>query len=356
MNMTLRWFGPSDTVKLWQIRQIPGVVGVVSTLYEKRPGEVWEKNEVLSLQDTIQKSDLKLSGIESVNIHDSIKVGDSDRDAYIDKYIKTLQVLGECGIDLVCYNFMPVFDWTRSELKKKRSDGSYVLSYSQQDIDKINPENIFNSMNQKSQGHMLPGWEPERLSKIKDLFAKYEHVDEHKLFENLVYFLKAIGDVCIKYDIKMAIHPDDPAWPVFGLPRIMTNKQNLVKLTKSVNKRYNGVTLCTGSLGSNPNNDIVDTIRCLKDRIHFAHVRNIVHFQDGNFDEAAHLSSDGSMDMVSILKAFFDIGFDGVMRPDHGRMIWGERAIPGYGLYDRALGASYIVGIWETLSKLVKRA
>ena len=352
MKMTLRWFGPIDTVKLWQIRQIPGCVGVITTLYDKQPGELWTKEEITERKRIIAEAGLELSGIESVNIHDSIKVGDADRDKYIENYIKTLEVLGQEGINMICYNFMPVFDWTRSNLAKKRDDGSFVLSYDQEVIDKFVPGEIFDSMKEMSAGHMLPGWEPERMAKIQQLFDMYKDVDEEKLFANLVYFLEAIGPVCEKYGIKMAIHPDDPAWSVFGLPRIVIDKENLLRLTKAVDKEYNGITLCTGSLGSNPKNDIPDTIRSLKGRIHFAHVRNLIHHAPGKFDESAHLSSDGSIDMFEVLKAFYDIGFTGPMRPDHGRMIWGEEAMPGYGLYDRAIGASYLIGIWEAICKL----
>ncbi|MCL1988490.1 MAG: mannonate dehydratase [Firmicutes bacterium] len=355
MKMTLRWFGPGfDTVSLKYIRQVPGVVGVVSTLFEKRPGELWTQAEVKALKSEINQAGLELSGIESVNIHDSIKTGTSERDEHIETYIKCLTALGEEGVDMVCYNFMPVFDWTRSDLAKERTDGSFVLAYDQSEIDKIIPEEIFAAMDKKSDGHMLPGWEPDRMAKISELFAMYKNVDEEKLFENLIYFLKAIGDVCEKYNIKMAIHPDDPAWPVFGLPRIVTNQKNLLRLINAVDKTYNGVTLCTGSLGSNPANNIPETIKSLKGRIHFAHVRNLKYHSEGSFEEAAHLSADGSMDIAAIMKAFYDTNFTGPMRPDHGRMIWGEQAMPGYGLYDRALGASYLLGIWETLTKYVK--
>ena len=149
----------------------------------------------------------------------------------------------------------------------------------------------------------------------------------------------------------MAIHPDDPAWPVFGLPRIITGKSAILKLLKAVDKEYNGITLCMGSLGTNPDNDIPDIIRSCKGRIHFAHVRNLHHFSPGVFEEAAHLSSDGSFDMYEACKALYDIGFTGPVRPDHGRTIWGEKCMPGYGLYDRALGACYIQGLWEAIEK-----
>lgn len=353
MKMTMRYYGKNyDSVTLEQLRQIRYVEGLISTLYNKQAGELWTCEEIRSLKKEIEDGGLELSGIESVNIHDSIKIGSSDRDMYIENYIKTLENLGEEGIDLVCYNFMPVFDWTRSNLAKPRRDGSTVLAYDQSEIDKIDPETIFENMDKNSNGFVMPGWEPERLSKIKELFEAYADVDAEKLFNNLVYFLKAIMPTCEKYGIKMAIHPDDPAWSVFGLSRIITSKEGLVRMINAVPSVYNGVTLCTGSLGSNPDNDIVDIIHALKGRIHFAHIRNIKHTAKGQFEEACHLSADGSLDLMQIVKALHDDGFDGVIRPDHGRTLWGEKAMPGYGLYDRALGAAYICGLWEMCDKL----
>ena len=352
MNMTFRWFGSEyDTVTLNQIRQVPGVTGVVTTLYGSSPGEVWPIEDIRALKKEVEDSGLKLMAIESVNIHDSIKVGNPKRDEYIDNYIATLENLGREQIKIVCYNFMPVFDWTRSDLARERPDGSTVLAYSQKEIEKIDPTKMFESMSEKSGGFELPGWEPERMAKLQELFDLYKDVDDEKLFENLVYFLKRIQPVCEKYGIRMAIHPDDPAWPVFGLPRIITGKDKLMRLMKALDSPMNGVTLCTGSLGSNPENDIPAIIRSLKGRIPFAHVRNIKYNSDGDFEEAAHLSSDGSLDMYQIMKAFSDIEFDGIIRPDHGRAIWGEVSMPGYGLYDRALGACYLNGLWESIRK-----
>ncbi|MFZ5966109.1 MAG: mannonate dehydratase [Bacillota bacterium] len=356
MKMTLRWFGSKhDTVTLEQIRQIPGCVGVITTLYDSKPGEVWSGDAIRAMKEEVEAVGLEVSGIESVNIHDDIKIGLPTRDKYIANYIETLENLGKEGIDLVCYNFMPVFDWTRSDLAKERPDGSTVLSYDQELIDRIDPAKMFEEMDANSNGFALPGWEPERLARVKELFEMYKGVDEKNLFENLVYFLKSIMPTCEKYGIKMAVHMDDPAWSVFGLPRIINNKENIQRILDAVPVVNNGLTLCTGSLGSNPNNDIPDMIRSFKGRIHFAHVRNLIHLGPGKFDEAAHLSSDGSLDMYEIMKALYDIGMEGPVRPDHGRMIWGEKAMPGYGLYDRALGAVYLNGIWETIVKSGKK-
>lgn len=356
MQMTLRWFGDKfDSVKLWQIRQIPGVTGVITTLYDIPAGDVWPIERIKALQKEVEDAGLEIAGIESVNIHDAIKIGNSERERYIENYITTLDNLGKCGIKLVCYNFMPVFDWTRTDLAKMRPDGSTVLAYDQKVVDSIDPQKFFNQTNDSSNGFVMPGWEPERLSKVKELFEAYKDVDEETLFNNLVYFLKAIQPVCEKWGIKMAIHPDDPAWPVFGLPRIITSKEKILKVMKAVDAPFNGLTFCAGSFGSNPSNDLPGIIRALPGRVHFAHVRNLHHFAPGLFEEAAHLSSDGSFDLYEIVRALYETGFDGPIRPDHGRAIWGEVSMPGYGLYDRALGAQYILGLWEAIDKSEKR-
>ena len=355
MEMTLRWYGSKfDTVTLQQIRQIPGVTGVITTLYDTAPGDVWSREAIRAMKDEVEAAGLHVSGIESVNVHDAIKTGAADRDRYIDNYIETLRNLGEEDIHLVCYNFMPVFDWTRTELARKRPDGSTVLAYTQEAVDALDPEKMFASISGDMNGSVMPGWEPERMAHVKELFALYKEVDDEKLFANLKYFLERIMPVCRQYDIYMAIHPDDPAWSVFGLPRIIVNKENILRMMRMVDDPHNGVTFCSGSYGTNLSNDLPDMIRSLKGRIHFAHVRNLKFHSPINFEEAAHLSSDGSFDMYEIMKALYEIGFDGPIRPDHGRMIWDEVAMPGYGLYDRALGAAYLNGLWEAIDKSQK--
>lgn len=356
MEMTLRWYGSQfDTVTLKQIRQIPGVKGVITTLYDTTPGEVWSREKIHALKEEVEASGLHISGIESVNVHEAIKAGTADRDLYIDHYIKSLRNLGKEDIHLVCYNFMPVFDWTRTELARKRADGSTVLAYTQEAVDQLDPEKMFSSIAGDMNGSIMPGWEPERMERVKDLFALYKEVDEEKLFGNLKYFLEKIMPVCDEYDIRMAIHPDDPAWSVFGLPRIIINKENILRMVKMVDNPHNGVTFCSGSYGTNLKNDLPDMIHSLKGRIFFAHVRNLKFNSPTDFEEAAHLSSDGSFDMYEIMKALYEIGFDGPIRPDHGRMIWDEVAMPGYGLYDRALGATYLNGLWEAIEKSHER-
>lgn len=356
MDMTLRWFGEGvDSVSLEQIRQIPGVKSVITTLYDSVPGEAWSLEDIRAMKKEVEAAGLTIAGIESVNIHDAIKIGSPDREQYIENYITTLERLGQEDIHMVCYNFMPVFDWTRTELARKRPDGSTVLAYNQAAVDALKPEEMFASIDSDSNGFVMPGWEPERMARVKELFEMYQDVDNEKLFANLKYFLERIMPTCDKYDINMAIHPDDPAWSVFGLPRIIINKENILRMMHMVDNPHNGVTFCSGSYGTNLENNLPDMIRSLKGRIHFAHVRNLKFNSPTDFEESAHLSSDGSFDMYEIMKALYEIGFDGPIRPDHGRLIWGEVAMPGYGLYDRALGAEYLNGLWEAIDKNAKR-
>ncbi len=357
MEMTLRWYGAAhDTVTLQQIRQIPGVTGGITTLYDTAPGEVWSRERIRAMKEEVESAGLHVSGIESVNVHESIKTGAQERETYIQHYCKTLEHLGREDIHLVCYNFMPVFDWTRTELARMRPDGSTVLAYTQEAVDRLDPDRMFASIADDMNGTVMPGWEPERMERVRELFAMYRGIDDEALFVNLKYFLERIMPVCDAYDINMAIHPDDPAWSVFGLPRIIINKENILRMIRMVDNPHNGVTFCSGSYGTNLKNDLPDMIRALKGRIHFAHVRNLKFNSPTDFEEAAHVSNDGNFDMYEIMKALYEIGFHGPIRPDHGRMIWGEKAMPGYGLYDRALGAVYLNGLWEAIEKNDKRS
>lgn len=237
-----------------------------------------------------------------------------------------------------------------------RPDGSTVLAYTQEAVDRLDPDRMFASIADDMNGTVMPGWEPERMERVRELFAMYRGIDDEALFVNLKYFLERIMPVCDAYDINMAIHPDDPAWSVFGLPRIIINKENILRMIRMVDNPHNGVTFCSGSYGTNLKNDLPDMIRALKGRIHFAHVRNLKFNSPTDFEEAAHVSNDGNFDMYEIMKALYEIGFHGPIRPDHGRMIWGEKAMPGYGLYDRALGAVYLNGLWEAIEKNDKRS
>ena len=351
MKMSFRWYGKKDPVTLDQIKAIPGMQGIVTAVYDVPVGQAWPLENILELKKMVEEAGLEITVIESIPVHEDIKQGKPNRDALIENYKTSIRNVGAAGIPVVCYNFMPVFDWTRTELARVRPDGSTVLAYTQEAVDALDPEKMFESIAGDMNGTVMPGWEPERMEQVKELFELYKDVDDEKLFENLKYFLEKIMPVCDKYDINMAIHPDDPAWSVFGLPRIIINKKNILRMMEMVDNPHNGVTFCSGSYGTNLENDLPDMIRSLKGRIHFAHVRNLKFITPTNFEEAAHLSSDGTFDMYEIMKALYDIGFDGPIRPDHGRMIWDEVAMPGYGLYDRALGATYLNGLWEAIEK-----
>lgn len=351
MKSSFRWYGESDPVKLEYIRQIPGMRSIVSAVYDVKPGEVWPEERIRHLTELCREHGLIFDVVESIPVTEEIKLGKPEREQHIQNYCESVRRCAKYGIKCITYNFMPVFDWTRTELARKRPDGSTVLAYTQEAVDALDPEKMFESISGDTNGTVMPGWEPERMAHVKELFEQYKDIDDEKLFDNLKYFLERIMPVCDEYDINMAIHPDDPAWSVFGLPRIIINKKNILRMMSMVDNPHNGVTFCSGSYGTNLENDLPDMIRSLKGRIHFAHVRNLKFNSPTDFEEAAHLSSDGTFDMYEIMKALYDIGFEGPIRPDHGRMIWDEVAMPGYGLYDRALGAAYLNGLWEAIVK-----
>jgi len=352
--MSFRWYGSSnDSIPLQFIRQIPGVRAIVTSLLDIPAGEAWPLDRILEMKKEVEAHQLKFHTIESVNVHEDIKLGLPSRDQYIQNYITTLTNLGQAGIKVVCYNFMPVFDWTRSDLARRLQDGSTVLAYDEQVLSQVDPEKLFEEIEKDSHGFQLPGWEPERLKEIKKLLALYREVDQERLFSYLKYFLEAIIPAAEESDIKMALHPDDPPWPVFNLPRIVTSPENLERIVRLVDRPANGLTLCSGSLGANRKHDISSIIRHFgkMGRVHFGHVRNIKIHREKTFNETAHKDDDASLDMYAIMKAYHDIGFTGPIRPDHGRMIWGEEGRPGYGLYDRALGAVYLTGLWDAIAR-----
>ena len=262
MDMTLRWYGEgNDSVTLDQIRQIPGVTGVITALHDIPAGEAWTYEDVMKRKQEVEAKGLKLVGVESINVHEDIKIGLPTRDELIENYCKSLEAIGKADIHLVCYNFMPVFDWTRTDLAMPLEDGSTALAYDSSIIDGIDASEMFDRIEKASGGFVMPGWEPNRRDEIMDLFEKYKDVDADKLRENYKYFLDGIIPTCEKYKIKMAVHPDDPAWDVFGLPRIVTCEEDLLKIADMNPSIYNGFTLCTGSLGSNLNNDLPKIIR-----------------------------------------------------------------------------------------------
>ena len=344
MKMTFRWYGPDDPVTLDAIRQIPKMTGVVSAIYGVPVGEVWPREQIRALKAQVEAKGLELEVIESVPVHEDIKLGRGAYKTYIENYKENIRRLAAEGIKCICYNFMPVFDWTRSRLDQPLSDGSNALVYYKEDVDRMDPTKL-----------ALPGWDSSYTTdEMKELIDAYKELGEEGIWKNLEYFIHEIMPVAVECDVNMGIHPDDPPWPIFGIPRIITNEENLDRFLALYDDPHHGLSLCSGSLGCSAVNDMSKLIRKYgaMGRIHFAHVRNVKILEDGSFEESAHDSSCGSLDVVEMLRAYHDVGFDGYLRPDHGRMIWGETGKPGYGLYDRALGAVYMNGIWETLEKL----
>lgn len=348
MKLSFRWYGDSDPISLQYIRQIPAMRSVVSAVYDVKPGEVWPEESIAKLKKQCDDNGLVFDVVESIPVHEDIKLGKPTRDHYIEVYKENIRRVAKYGVKCICYNFMPVFDWTRTQLDKVAADGSTSLVMYWEQMQGLDP---------LKDGLSLPGWDSSyEKEELKILFAEYANVGEDGLWKNLEYFLKEIIPVAEEVGVKMAIHPDDPPYPIFGLPRIITKEENLDRFLKIVDSEANGLTLCTGSLGCAKSNDVVSMIRkySAMNRIGFMHIRNVKIMDDGSFEETAHLSSCGSLDMYEIVKALVETGFDGYVRPDHGRMIWGEVGKPGYGLFDRALGAVYINGLFEAVEKSQK--
>lgn len=355
MKMIFRWFpNGDDTVTLKQIKQIPGMTGVCTTLPDIPVGEVWSKEAINKLKSEINSYNLEMEVIESVNIHEDIKKGLKTRDEYIENYIQTLKNLGEAGVKCICYNFMPVMDWFRSNLALELEDGSNAMAYSHQYASSLSLESITQSIIDNSNNFSMPGWEIERFPEMADSIRFYQNFSLDDYFKNIKYFLDAVIPCAEEYGVNFAVHPDDPPWPLFNLPKVVNNQESIRRYLGLNNSKNNGLTLCTGSLGANPENDVVAMAAefSAMGKVHFAHIRNVKFTGDKDFHESAHLSDCGNLDMFAIVKALYDNGFDGYIRPDHGRMIWGETGRPGYGLYDRALGSNYILGLWEAIQRL----
>lgn len=343
MKMSFRWYGTDDPVSLKDIKAIPGMQGIVSAVYDVPVGDAWPLEKVLELKKQVEDEGLELSVIESVPVHEDIKQGKPTRDQYIENYKESIRNIGKAGIPVICYNFMPVFDWTRSDLDYPLPDGTTSLALIKEDLEQIDP--VVDDLN-------LPGWDTSySKEEMKEIITNYrENITKEDLWENLAYFLKEIIPVAEEAGVKMAIHPDDPPYDIFGLPRIITGQDSVERLLSIVDTPYNGLTMCVGSYASNgEQNDVVAmTEYGLKhDRINFMHTRN-VHSDGWGFQETGHLSQMGDIDMNEIVKLLVKYDYEGALRPDHGRRIWGDQTeTPGYGLYDRALGATYFNGLYE---------
>lgn len=372
MKIGFRWYGEgNDTVSLDDIRQIPGVETVVWSLHHKQAGEVWEVDEIeaevariagisdeAAARGVTKRLDAEV--VESVNVHESIKLGRTvlgvSRDEAIANYITTIERLGRVGVKVICYNFMPVFDWLRTDLWHPQPDGSTALYFEKAVVDQLTPEKLIADMEANSGGLTLPGWEPERLASFNELNAAYEGVTHADMYRTYTYFLDAVIPTCEKYDVKLGVHPDDPPFDLFGWPRVVSTMEDLGTVLSLNDSPYNGLTLCLGSFSANATQAprAVEAVRTYLDRIHFSHVRNVKHFPNGDFTEVGHRACEGDVDTVGVMKAYAEAGYTGYIRPDHGRHLWNENTTnkprPGYGLYDRALGIQYLLGVWDTVT------
>ncbi len=341
MKMTFRWYGSADRIPLRHIRQIPGVEGIVSALHDVPVGEAWTAAGMQRLCGDVHDAGLHVAVIESIPVHEDIKLGMPERDRWIDAYCASIEAVGAAGVPVVCYNFMPIFDWTRTNLAFTLPDGSTTLTFEQDALARIDLS--------RGTGD-LPGWATAYDAAALDtLRHDWSRVDTEALWENLAYFLQRVIPVATSVGVTLAIHPDDPPWPIFGLPRIITDAAALRRVLTLVDAPANGLTFCTGSLGSSAANDLPAMVEEFgaRGRIHFMHCRNVLRTGSHDFREVPHPSRFGDVDMRAVLAALKRHGYTGPMRPDHGRMIWDEEGKPGYGLYDRALGATYLQGVWE---------
>ncbi len=385
MNLlpTWRWFGPSDAVTLAEIRQT-GATGVVSALHHIPCGEVWTNHEIALRKKNIEDAGLTWNVVESVNIHESIKTASASREKCIENYIQTLRNLAGCGIRIVCYNFMPVLDWTRTHLNYPMADGSYgsrydVVALAAFELRILNRKGAeedyleevkqaayayFHKLTAKEQSDLratimagLPGTdEVFSLDEFRTHLEVYKDINTIQLKENLAYFLKKIIPVCEELGIFMCIHPDDPPFSILGLPRVVKCEQDLEDVLNFYPSLHNGITFCTGSLGAKGNNDLPGMVRRLGSHIHFLHLRNVQREPNGSFYEADHLG--GSVDMYEVMKAVIeeqqkrqennrsDVAIP--VRPDHGHQLLydAERKFyPGYSGVGRLKGLSELRGL-----------
>lgn len=350
MDLTLRWYGPDDPVTLESIRQVPGVVGIVTALHEVPPGVAWTAAAVRARQEEIEAAGLRWLAVESVPVTERVKLGADGAEADIDAFAASIEAVGEVmGPDaVVCYNWMPVFDWVRTDLAHRRPDGATALAYHHDNLGRI-------EATLASGG--LPGWAtayaPDELARLR---AAYASLPVGGLWDTLAAFLESVCPVAERAGVRLAVHPDDPPWPVFGLPRILTSGDALVRVVGLTDSPANGICFCTGSLGADPTEaaHLPETVRRLAGRVYFAHLRNVAHgsaYPDGAYDFEETDHPGGAVDLAAVVRGLAESGFRGPVRPDHGRAIWSETDAPavrpGYGLYDRALGAAYLCGLWE---------
>jgi len=376
LSQTWRWYGPIDPVSLQDVKQA-GATGIVTALHHIPHGEVWPLEDIKERKAIIEAAGLKWEVVESVPVHEAIKTRRPDAEHYLENYRTSLRNLASAGIKTVCYNFMPVLDWTRTQLDLTMTDGSKALYFNWVDLAvfdlhilkregaeadysddiKAKTQERLDSLTEEEYAtlrtNVLMGIPNEKEIEIETLRAsinEYKNIGAEGLKKNLAFFLSSIADVCTEEGIKMTIHPDDPPYPILGLPRIASTKEDLVSILKSVDQPFNGICYCTGSLGAGMKNNLVEIFEAVKERVYFLHLRNVTKDEQGNFYEADHLG--GDVNMYEVMKVVVaenqkrsaPIPF----RPDHGHQMLDDLdkvTNPGYSAIGRLRGLAELRGL-----------
>jgi mannonate dehydratase len=384
MEKTWRWFGKNDNITLSDLKQI-GVEGIVTALHQVPNGEIWTEEAILDLKNYIEEGGLRWSVVESLPVSESIKYAGPDRDQLIENYKISLANLGKCGVKTVCYNFMPVIDWIRTDLKRKQPDGSYSLyfdkarfayfdihilnrkgaeqDYSPEILEKVlqlgktiteaDKDELIDSIIVKTQGFVngnIKEGDQNPVSIFKRLLEYYKDIDKNQLRENFKYFLEQVIPTAEEYGVNLCVHPDDPPFPVLGLPRIVTNEEDIDWFLKSVDNPHNGLTFCAGSLSAGAHNDVVALAKKFADRTHFVHLRSTYILPNGDFVEASHLG--GRANLLEVIKVFKDYPHL-PMRVDHGPLILSDvdkKYNPGYSLLGRMKALGEVSGMMAAVN------